>query len=279
MRSKLKGITLVCFILLTGFALATVSPTRTPTFHPTLPTMSPTHGPTNLPSKAPTWSPTITVNSDQDIKIVATVTLQGEEITDLCAKPTLEDYELSLESVFVAASGVSSADIRKIKITDCENANDNEATLTYQMRSADSRSKNTVTQRVQDGRFLSTYQENLNLVFNDVQAESVSIVEADAAEKENNSKGPFHDFFSQSFGLGVVIVLVSLVWLWFLKSDQTEGKTRLTNLQREKHEFESKYGKLEPISNANENQTANMVQMVENTKSAGAASYDQETNM
>jgi len=208
------------------------------------------------------------LDSDEEIKIVVDVTISGEEISGLCDTSELDNYKLSLLDVFIAASGVSNSDVKEVKLT-C-NTNNGDVVLTYNMLSENSRSRNTVTQRINSGEFLSTYQSNLNLVYNDVEAKSATLVEADRTTKEKSDDDPFKNFFAAHFGLGVVILVVSVLWCFLLRANEGDvDQIRLKQLREEKRRFEEKYGAIEEDSvEAAERDIPKAVELADTTKTS-----------
>jgi len=242
-----------CFVVLSILVLqsliissnSTLRPTSFPSLTPTTPTKHPTHRPTHKPTISPTRSPTVTLDQNEDIKIVVNVSLSGDEVNNLCNHDTLKIYEHSLVNVFIAASGVAESDIEEAEITECKE----QAVLFYELRSNNPRAKNTVTQRVNDEQFLMVYQKNLDFVFESVTATSVYIVEAGAASIEKSSRNPFANFLSPYFGLGVVIFAVSALWCLLLRAEEGDTEeVRLKQLREEKRKFEQKYGSIEEDS-------------------------------
>lgn len=258
---------------------STESPTLTPfTPQPTPPTSSPTHQPTPTPTRPPSLSPTKLLESDQQMKIIVDVILEG--INDICEEEKLNTYEVSLVDVFIAASGVSHSDIDETEITDC-NILEGNVTLTYKMLSDNSRSRNTVTKRIKTGDFVTTYQANLDLVFTDVEVEvkNAILIEADPADEETSERDPFKDFFSAYFGLGVIILAVSVLWCFLLRADEGDvDKIRLKQLREEKRRFEEKYGVIEEDSvEADERDIPKAVELAGTTKASSIARETGET--
>jgi len=266
-----------CFLLWITTLECVPSPTSFPSVSPTKPTKPPTHGPTRKPTHSPSQAPTITLPSGDNIKIVVDVEFSGAEVAHLCESSQLKTYGNSLLNVFIEATGVADSDVVSAEISSCTQlASDPQTvTLEYTMRSSNTRSKNTVTQSIDSNSFATIYQKNLNLIFESTEVTEVSLVEANAAPKQKNSRKPFAHFFSASFGLGIVVTVVSILWCFLLRINVSPmEEQRVKQLQEEKTKFEAKYGTLDDVEdesgNRTQKQTAQMVEMVNDNETDAA---------
>ncbi|ETO19571.1 hypothetical protein RFI_17660 [Reticulomyxa filosa] len=273
-------------------------PTSFPTLQPTQPSVEPTYEPTNLPTAFPTTSPMIkklhayifdreriavalikkkktavTLGKNEEVIIDVYVNMTGDEIVDLCDSK-LSKQEQSLLNAFTDASGVNSDEIDKTTITDCEN-NNNNVILKYEMRSDNSIAKNTITQRMKSGIFLSVYQEQINFIFTSVIVTNANITNIRVSPKEKATQNLFANFFSIYFGLGVAILIASVLWCLLLHASDHDDEARFNQLQHEKSQFEAKYGTIAENSNEITNK---MIQMVESKQTETEAEVQNTKN-
>ncbi|ETO34747.1 translation initiation factor subunit eIF4G like protein [Reticulomyxa filosa] len=152
--------------------------------------------------------------------------------------------------------------------------------LLHELRSSNPRTKYSVGQRISSGDFIEQYQTDLDLAFSSVLVTNVKLMESAVVPKEKSKRHPFADFFSPYFGLGVVILAVSVLWCLLLRAEDGEtDDLRLKQLQEEKRKFELKYGLIEEDSlDRTEKEILESVEMADNTKETTGTQGETKTS-